>query len=243
MNKLVLTSTFLFGLVINAGGCGGGDDDDDDSAADSGSAQTGTLTMHMRIGDHDRSRATKAVHTLEFVDVYHTVHSLHAATEIAEESTAFGLSWQPIHVDGTAMYDSDLEINAELPAGVYNSIRVEHSNAMTWVCTNGTKNYEFPSLNQSGEDPDTHLIQVFTIDANFACSESGTCSPGAAGEKMGTAFEIVADSQTNLTMRTNLDTLDWDDADENDEWTEGVDSLDNWTTIPGTDTMVDFIVE
>ena len=56
-------------------------------------------------------------------------------------------------------------------------------------------------------------------------------------------FEIVEGATTNLTIRTNLDTLDWNDADDNGEWTEGVDELSNWTTIPGTDTMVDYIVE
>ena len=141
------------------------------------------------------------------------------------------------------MYDSELVIDAELPAGVYQSVRIEHSNALSWVCTDGAEDYEFPSLNQEGADPGEHLIQVFTVDANFVEDEAGNLTPGAPGEKMGTSFEIVDGATTNLTIRTNLDTLDWDDADDNGEWTEGTDSLTNWTTIPGTDTMVDYIVE
>ena len=111
----------------------------------------------------------------------------------------------------------------------------------------GLGNWQLPSaepilqalaLNKVGDDVDRA-----TLDANFVDDGSGNLSPGMPDEKMGTSFEIVEGATTSLTIRTNLDTLDWNDADDNGEWTEGVDELANWTTIPGTDTMVDYIVE
>lgn len=231
MRKTTIATFLSLCLSVAVSGC-------DDGVGDGG---TGTLSVQITIGDYE-GNGSKASHTLDFVDVYHTVHSIYAATGVATEGQD-ELDWQPILEDGSEMYDSELVIDADLSAGEYKSVRIEHSNAMRWVCTDGSANYEFPALNQESAEPDAHLIQVFTVDDNFVDHGSGYLSPGAEGEAMGTTFEIVEGATTNLTIRTNFDTVTWDDADENGEWTDGVDELLGWTTIPGTDTMVDYIVE
>lgn len=227
----------LTALLLVAG-CAGSPDDSG-PATDPGT-QAGTLGVALAIGDYDGPGGAKAMHTVDFVDVLHTVHSISASTGIARAGTD-DLEWVPVLEGGTEQLDSALVIEGTLPAGEYRSIRIEQSNALTWMCTDGTDTHAFPMV-QAGGDPEAHLIQVFTVAANFTDDGSGTLADGMPGESMGTSFEIGDGTDTRLTIRTNLDTVDWNDADADGAWSDG-DALENWTTIPGTETMVDFIVE
>jgi hypothetical protein len=230
--------------VLGALECGCGDGDSDDTPE---TAPRGTLAVHMEVGDNVPKSAgspgPKVVHSgLEIVDVRHTLYGIQATMDAVVAGQPDNLAWHTVYSGATEALDSELAMSASLPAGEYAAVKITQSNYMYWVCNYGPGTVELYSLNDGGRPPGAQIVCVFAADAPYVINASGDFEAAGGGEKLGSTFSIIEGLTTHLTIRCNLDTLDWDDADGSGTWTSG-DGLDNWTTIPGTTTMADFTVE
>lgn len=219
---------------------------DTKSSSDKNNKDNGQLVMKLTVGDYAKGAGkslTRDINTaLDLVDIRHIVFSLAVTTDTVAENQPDNLTWHEILAETEEHYDSERAMSQDLPPGTYQAVKIIQSNYLYWVCTDGVETYELYSLNNSGAPADTHILNIFANDGMYSVDGGNNFTVTTTGEKMGTAFEIIAGKTTQLTLRNNLDTLDWNDADNSGNWSAG-DSLDNWTTIPGTTTMVDFIVE
>ena len=233
MKRISMIALALLILLALVAGC----NEDSDTGAP---ATTGTLNVSITVGDGVAApTGNKTLHTLDIVDIYHTLYSMYVSTDTVVAGQPDDLEWEPILTGGVEDYDSNLNLSAELPPGRYTCMKMLQSNALTWVCSDGTTTYELDDWNAGESGPD-QLWNIFSTEGLYVY-DGDDFSLNNTNERIGTVFEIVAGETTTVTLRTNFDTLDWDDADGSGDWSDG-DSLDNWTTIPGTDTMVDFIV-
>lgn len=227
-------------LLCLSAGC----EDDTPSDPQGQTVPDATLTVHLTVGDYAPAPRpagpAKTTHTVDIVDIYHTIHSMYVSTGTVAEGQPDDLDWVPLLVDGVEEYDSNLDIQVVVPPGRYTCMKLLQSNALKWVCTDGTETYELQDWNAGSDGPD-QMWNVFSTEGLYTYTGDGRFVLQNTGERIGTAFEVLAGDDTVVTIRSNFNTLDWSDADDSGDWSTG-DTLGNWTTIPGTDTMVDFIV-
>lgn len=215
------------------------------------SETTGTLVFHYSVGGDIRNsfidnkscnQATADTNTCKIVDVRHLLYKLEVSTGNVSEGGTDNLQWKTLYESSVELLDSEREFPpVELPVGTYKCFRVTQRNRLYWVCTMQADTFEFPDLNDSNIDPDSlSPINVFGEDGLYTYDQDDKFTLLTSTEKLG-GFEITAGGTTDLTFRLNFNTLDWFDNDEDGQWSQG-DALDNWTLIPGTTTMTDFIV-
>lgn len=233
MNLLRISGAVLCVAVVVGTGCETGGSEDD----------TGTLVVYLTVGSQDLQRsadATKRVARagLPIVDVKNVIHEISVSMDVPVAGAPDDLEWHTLYQGDTVVYESQLELQQDLPAGNYRSLRLVMGNDFFWVCE---FNDGVVELADSMGGAST-VINVFSTDGLYTPDESGNLVISSTVEKMGTSFEVKAGQTTVLTLQSNMNTVDWDDADDSGTWTAG-DSLANWTTVPGTDTMADFIVD
>lgn len=214
-------------LLVALQGCG---------ADDGGGAERGTLVVQYQIGEQ------KAVHTCDILNNRQTLYSMAVSSGEVVEGAQDDLQWYTVYEgDGEPTLTTEKVFSAELPVGTYENYRIDQGNRVEWICSCDGTEITLPSLNVDDLPPDAHApMSVVNQDGCWGYDESGLFYLMAAGETAG-GFEIRADGTTTVTIVVNMAALDWDDADDSGDWSEG-DSLDNWATAPGTTTMFDFIV-
>ncbi len=233
MNLLRILGAVLCVAGVVATGCETGGSDDD----------TGTLVMYLTVGSQDAQRSadpTKRVARtgIPLVDMKNVIHEISVSMDVPVAGAPDDLEWHTLYEGDAVVYQSQLELQQDLPAGNYRSLRLVMGNDFFWVCE---FNDGVVELADSMGGAST-VVNVFSADGLYTPDESGNLAISTTAERMGTSFEVRAGETTVLTVQSNMNTVDWNDADDSGTWTAG-DSLSNWTTVPGTDTMADFIIE
>ena len=175
------------------------------------------------------------------MDTRGCIYSIDVSTGDVVEGEVDTLDWMNIYTSSEELLASQRRITVDLPVGNYKTIRFYMRNKMYWVCVVDGDTVEFESYNFGELEPGDTIVNVFSPQGLFYYDEEGCFVLGTETEKIG-GFEIRENVTTNVTLRQNLLTLDWIDADSNGVWSDG-DMLDNWTSPEGIETMVDFIVE
>jgi hypothetical protein len=184
----------------------------------------------------------KQVYTTELINIRHLIPEIQVTTDEIEAGVAANsVDWITIYQSDEEMLHTDREVSIEIPTGDYRGIRIVQRNLMYWVCTNDGDVIEFPSLNDNELAPEELLVNTFGEEGLYEIDGEGNFYLYHDGEKLGT-FEILPGSNTKVTMRLNIQTIDWHDNDGSGDWSYG-DELSNWTLPEGIETMSDFIVE
>lgn len=240
MKTLLLVIVSVFLLI----GC------DSDKATEP-ATDMGNLEMYMTVwnvyeGDYGKlsnmPSTAKTVYTTDLIDVRHLIPEIQVTTDEIEAGVAANsVDWITIYQSDEEMLHTERQVNIEIPAGDYRGIRIVQRNLVYWVCTYEGEVFEFPGLNNSELEPEDLLVNTFGEDGLYDIDDNGNFYLYHDGEKLGT-FEVLVDINTKVTMRLNIQTIDWHDNDNSGDWSYG-DELSNWTLPEGIDTMSDFIVE
>lgn len=205
--------------------------------------ETGVLAMKLTVGGNDADESARLVkraarNAIPIIDLKNIVYEMAVSTGDVTEGAIDDLEWHVIHVGDQMKYQSELDLTYELPVGVYKAFRIVMSNDLYWVCQIGDDVIELGDSNGGASDT---VVNIFSVAGLFDKDQGGRFTLQNQNEKIGSQFEILPGRTTTVTLRSNFFTLDWDDTDDSGTWSTG-DSLSNWTTVPGTDTMADFIV-
>ena len=180
------------------------------------------------------------VNTCEIIDIRNILYRFQVADGEIVAGEPDNLEWITIYESSEELLNSEKDFVIDLPPGSYRALKLLQSNLMYWVVTYEDNVYELPSLNNSDLEPDAQIQNIFGEDGLYELDDEANFYLYHDGEKLGT-FDIIAGKTTKVTLRMNLKTLDWIDHDGDGVWSDG-DSLNNWTTPEGIETMADFIV-
>ncbi len=184
----------------------------------------------------------RTVYTVDLIDIRHLIPEIQVTTDVVAVGVpANSIEWITIYESEVEMLHTEREISLEIPAGDYKCLRITQRNLLYWVCEYQSVVHEFPSYNDGDLQPDDLLVEYLNEDGLYLVDDQGYFQLNHPGEKLGT-FEVLPDMHTRVTMRLNIQTIDWHDNDNNGLWS-GDDELDNWATPEGIDTMTDFLVE
>ncbi len=236
-----LARTLALTTVLTCGGISCGDDDDQNGNQNNSNGTTGTLVFKIHYGS-DASPKPRSMNTCTITDV-RAMHQLLEVTLDEVPTVPPGeVEWQELYSGNTEFLCSEFEAQATLAAGTYNAMRITQRNQLGWVvdCP-GIGSVELIGLNNSDASPMDILPPTVLTPTGLYVADASDWTRVNDGESMGT-FDIQAGGTTVLTWRSHFNTLDWNDADDNQTWSDG-DSLDNWTLQAGETTMFSFDVE
>ena len=220
-------------LFISCGGNGTGTDDGN-----------GVLQLDIIYGNSSTADVIKDRQiTCKIIDLRSIIYSIAVSTGRVAPGITNDLSWKTIYTNSQETLLSRIAFPpTELSCGQYKSFMISMRNGVYWRCVTpagdtvdlrdqNSQDSAFDALSPTNFFSDTGLCYIDQQNMFFLQTTN---------EKLG-GFEISKNDTTVLTLRFNFNTLDWFDNDNSSTWTPG-DSLDNWTGIPGTTTMMDFIV-
>lgn len=215
MNFLRICGVVLCVAGVFAVGCEIGGSGDD----------TGTLVMYLTVGSQDLQRSadtTKRVARtgVPMVDMKNVIYEVSVSMDVPVAGAPDNLEWHPLYEGDTVVYQSQLELQQNLPVGQYRTMKIVMENDFFWVCEFNGGLVELADT-MGGVSP---IINVFSAEGLYAPDDSGNLVISSTSEKMGTYFEVKAGKTTVVTLQSNMNTVDWDDADDSGTWTAG-DSL------------------
>ena len=206
---LICGAVLCAAACVFAAGCETGGSEDD----------TGTLVVYLTVGSQDLQRsadATKRVARagLPIVDVKNVIHEISVSMDVPVAGAPDDLEWHTLYEGDAVVYQSQLELQQDLPAGNYRSLRLVMGNDFFWVCE---FNDGVVELADSMGGAST-VVNVFSADGLYTPDESGNLAISTTAERMGTSFEVRAGETTVLTVQSNMNTVDWNDADDSGTW-------------------------
>ena len=231
-NFITIICSCIF-LFISCGGNGTGTDDDN-----------GVLQFDIIYGNSSTVNVKgDSQITCKIIDLRSMIYEIAVSTDRVTPGIPNDLSWKTIYTSSLETLLSQIAFPpVELPSGQYKSFMISMRNGSYWRCvTPDSDTVELRDKNCQDSAFDAHSPTNFFSDTGLCyIDEQNMFFMQTTKEKLG-GFEISESDTTLLTLRMNFNTLDWFDKDSSSTWTTG-DSLDNWTGIPGTTTMFDFIV-
>lgn len=211
---------------------------------DASTEPAGRLEVRLTVGTAGQDSISRSVKrtlqtSLPIVDLKNILYEIAFTQDDVGEGLSTDVTWHTIYQGSQEKYQTELEINGQIPVGTYKALRLVMSEYLIWICAFDGGTIELDDTNADGKSG--QIVNVFAAGGLFE-EDNGTFSLVTNSERIGSTFEVRDLETTRITIRSNFNTLDWDDADDSNDWSAG-DSLSNWTTIPGTDTMADFFIE
>jgi len=227
----------LIVLVALTTGCGGSDEGDT-PGPDVPDVVTAPLVYAQRMANADRAASPAAArastHVGRIIDTRHARLTIEVAQGTVRDGQADPCDWIQIYDSQEEMRDGDrVFAPIDLPVGDYDNLRIStDADRVVWECSFAGGMVDIPVQ--------TSNSMVFGDGGLFHYLDgSETLVSVAPGERLG-GFEIRAGFATHLTFVSNLDSLNWHDADDSGDWSDG-DRVDGVTGVPGTQTMGDFV--
>lgn len=209
------------------------------------SSKTGTLHFSCTMPNANASKKIMPMdsYVCTITDIISTVEEIAVSTEAIIDGEEDDIQWSTILTNDEEKRFTLQSVNVELEPGNYQSIKIVQKNSVKWVCDYEGTEYEFQDYNCSTCDPDGYgPVNYFYTDGLHYVDDNNEFYTQTNKEKIG-GFEIIEGKTTNVTWVININTLEWFDNNDNGVWDTGIDSLNNWTAMPGKETMFDFIVE
>jgi hypothetical protein len=232
----------------------------------------GTLEFRMLLWNSYESEMQKTAvdtYTCPIVDIRHLIPLIQFTKDTIYHEGPANQEWINFYESDMEMYHSERNMSAVLDTGTYRGVRIFQRVLFYWVCThpdNPEDTMEFAQVNTSDpygielDDPSLNdtIVNIFGIDGLYYNSndtlynmnyteEGGGDGDMAEGEYIGCYFKIYPGRTTRVTVRMNLNTLDWLDINEDGIFTPldyREDAIDNIRTFADSIiTMSDFIVE
>lgn len=205
----------------------------------------GTLKFSMTTWNASNAKSPgtqgKTVHTVDIVDIQHLIPLIEVTTDsIYAGGSLADVTWVTMYESSVEMLHTEREVTLKMPVGKYTGIKLVQRNLMGWVLDfQGNNIVAWVPNNSTLGDNDT-LVNFFGADGLFGVDQDGKFVSAVPTEKLG-SFEIKPGQVTNLLMRLNFTTVDWDDKDDSGDWSP-LDELNNHQLPTGVTTMTDFIV-